>query len=171
MPEPLDPTDAIFSAASGFFVRFGWFAAITLGGHCFGLQMTIVPDIIGSLNPANGMAMPGLELDPWIILGSWIAVMLGSFFKLATLPFILFAIWSFYQVLWGSELFRPLFLFGLAQPIHTVVAIHHFNPMSAGALWSALGLTLLVEAIAAALVIWWWNTIQNSPQLPAEPEL
>jgi hypothetical protein len=170
MPQPLDPTDAMFSAASGFFVRIGCFGAITLGGHCFGLLMYHAPAVLAAL-AAGGTSMPYVDLNLWSILGSWVGVMIMSFFKLATLPFILFALWSFFRVHWGCELFRPLLFFGLAQPIHTLVALQQFDPLTTGEFWAALALILMIEGIAAALVIWWWNSIQDTPDLPPEPEL
>lgn len=174
MPDPLDPTDAFFSAFNGSFLLFGAVLAVSLGGHVLGGQIHELAICLAAFSSSGWSAFSGFfDLDPLELVLSWFGVLMGSFATAWCWPFIGLDVWLLARLRAGSELFPILLAMALVQPVHTFVVMQRCAPLVGTELSIGCGLLVLSLITTASLMLWWRHTSDAAPDPApdAEPEL
>jgi hypothetical protein len=175
VPDPLDPTDAFFSAFTGMWLRTLAFLAVSGGAALAGLHLHEAPALWAQLNaggwPAVWAAAGRIDASLALV---WLGIMTHSFFIPWTLPFVLGWLALLWRLWREADLFTVLFFTGLLQALHVFIYRQSIAPLRGGELAWAVGLLLVFLPSAAALVLWWRHTSIQAPELPdreQEPEL
>ena len=171
MPEPLDPTDAIYSAFGGVFVTFGTIMGVSLGGHVLGSALHWIAPAIAALPSAGLVAFGGSGMHPLFLIVTWFATFIGSFATWFCWPFLIFDAWLILRLRCGMELFTAALVLALVQPLHSLLMAHRFQQLAGTALAVALGLWLVLGVITAGLALWWRRVSSEAPEPEPEPEL
>jgi hypothetical protein len=175
VPDPLDPTDAFFSAFTGMWVRTLAFLAVSGGAALAGLHLHEAPALWADMNARGLQAVwtAAGQIDAGLALG-WLGMMAHSFFIIWTLPFVLGWLALLWRLWREADLFTVLFFVGLAQAVHVFVYRQCTDPRHGSELAWAVGLLVIFLPAAAGLVLWWRHTSIHAPELPSteqEPEL
>lgn len=174
MPDPLDPTDALFSAFTDSFVRYGSVFAASFGGHVLGTQSHASSGLFSAL-PSMGFAAVRdfIHVEGWsLILTWWRSLGVGLSIPLAW-PFIGLLAWQVYRLRTDAELFQIIFWITVTQPPLSFIVTQQFSPLSGNALGLSVGVLVVSVIVTAGLLLWWRHTSETAPapETESEPEL
>lgn len=168
MPDPLDPTDAIYSAFSDTIVRMFGFFTVAFGGQFVGEQIHGAPARLVALKSQGiGALLDWFEVDVLMIPAHWLFTLFSSLLWW-TAPLALLIAFLFVANYRGADMFSALLILGVAQPITSFFVQQRLSPLTGMDLSFAIVLLAAFNVATVSLLLWWRRMSNELPD--AEPE-
>jgi len=168
MPDPLDPTDVIYSVFSGTIVRYAGFFGVAFGGQFVGEQIHGAPARLVALKTQGIRALfDWFEVDALMLPAQWLLTLFVSF-AWWTFPLALLIVFLFVALSRDADLSTVLLALAVVQPIASFIVQQRLSPLTGMDLSFAIGLLIVFVAATVGLVLWWRRMSNELPD--TEPE-
>lgn len=174
MPDPLDPTDAFFSAIGTPFVRTGAVLGALFAGHSMGTQIGNAPTVLSAFFSANWTAAwSAIQWPGWQSVLAWLASYTYALKTPAAWPWLVMILWQIGRARGEGELFFVVLWTVIAQTGISFTMAVESGAVVGMDLGISIGLLAVFIVGFGALMFWWRHTTENAPEVDpeAEPEL